>query len=303
MNSTNGTASSPAVGTGTGRSGNTSAAWAALLQAAARPQTGEQLSGALRTAFSLRIDVASDIVGCSITEIDGGQFRTPVWSNDVAIELDHTQYDAGKGPCIDAARQQRVVSWGSAVAGGAADVRGASHSPIAGDVGVASDVRYPFFAQAALQRGVFSSLSIPLRTGSQPAALNLYGGAAATFQGARPHAVADLLARCIGRLLLDSAAGSAFGSTPGIDSVAGRDGSPTVSSAASVVDADALAAARLQHEQVVRAQHALMSSRGLSAQDAFTVLAELSRTRRRAIADVARSVLSQTASEPESFDV
>lgn len=244
--------------------GGNSDAWSNLLAATSQLKSDAELSAALRTAFTLRTDVAPDTVACSLTEIvDESQLRTPIWSNEIAIELDHAQYDAAKGPCIDAARHQRVFAWGT------------------------SHVRYPRFAEAAVQRGVLSSLSVPMQARSHLAALNLYGAADDTFHGRRPRQVAELLARCLSRLLL-----AAHGPQDG----PGEEADGTV-------DADALATARAQHEQVLRAQHQLTREQGRTALEAFTVLSERSRLERIRIADVADAVLTSSGAHSRGSDV
>jgi transcriptional regulator with GAF, ATPase, and Fis domain len=96
------------------------------------------------------------IPGCaqgSVTRVgDRGAYTVVATASD-AQEIDEVQYASGSGPCLDAIREQRPVR-----------VRTMAGS---GD--------YERFRAAALERGIHSSLSLPLDLRSRPVgALNLY---------------------------------------------------------------------------------------------------------------------------------
>jgi hypothetical protein len=129
-------------------------------------------------ALELSSDVATGTVGCSLTEIDGAGYRTPVSSSPLALRLDQAQYAESSGPCVSAVRDRQVQR---------VDAIGA-------------DDRWPVFAAAALGHGVRSSLSYPVAGTAHPTALNVYSTVDAAFDSARSVAVAGLLARCIGAL-------------------------------------------------------------------------------------------------------
>lgn len=153
--------------------------WDDLLRAVTGDLDAPARQALLQQAITLGPQVSPDTVGCSVTEMDGLRYRTPVASGELAMALDQAQYDACTGPCVVAARdrQQQQI-----------DVMDDQHS-------------FAEFAASALTPGVHSSLSIPLTGTERPAAINLYAASKSAFDDARPHAVAALLARCIAALL------------------------------------------------------------------------------------------------------
>jgi len=93
----------------------------------------------------------ADQVSLTVTGAEGPW--TAASSGPVAVELDHHQYAAGTGPCLDAARAGRVVRVPD----------------------TSADAHYPRFAAAAQARGVRSSFSLGLPARRRaPGALNLY---------------------------------------------------------------------------------------------------------------------------------
>ena len=85
---------------------------------------------------------------------DDGRPTTGIFTDTEAPEIDAAQYDAGRGPCLDAWREKRVVVLEDMVAA-AAD--------------------YPEFSRVAQAHGVGSVLSLPLVAGDAGlGALNLY---------------------------------------------------------------------------------------------------------------------------------
>src|SRR5882757_988431 len=105
----------------------------------------------------------ADVV--SITVLTWPDARTAAHTDDLALTLDHQQYDAGRGPCLEAALQREPV-----------------RAEISAETG-----RWPEFAQAAQQVGVHASLSVPLIVGGPDeeqllvGSLNIYSYTAAAF--------------------------------------------------------------------------------------------------------------------------
>jgi GAF domain-containing protein len=96
----------------------------------------------------------ADMAGLTLLDADG-RATTAVATKPEAVEVDQAQYDADRGPCLDAFREAQVKR--------VDDVR--------------SEVRWPEFADAAAAHGVLSSLSLPLVIqGEGIGALNLYSG-------------------------------------------------------------------------------------------------------------------------------
>jgi hypothetical protein len=110
------------------------------------------------------IDAASLLVpgvdAASVTLRDEqGQYHTPVASHPIVEKLDHVQYDAGEGPCVECARLEGP---GWAI----------SHD-------LEHEQRWPLFGPVAAQHGVRAVLAstIPAREPGHPelaGALNLY---------------------------------------------------------------------------------------------------------------------------------
>jgi GAF domain-containing protein len=89
----------------------------------------------------------------SVTLVSEKQATTAAFSGRLAAELDATQYDIGHGPCIEAA-----------VGGQAVEV-----------LDFTVDTRWPDLASAAVERGLYSSLSTPVPVQVQvQGAVNIY---------------------------------------------------------------------------------------------------------------------------------
>ena len=105
----------------------------------------------------------ADIV--SITVLAWPDARTAAHTDDLALMLDQQQYDAGRGPCLEAALHRE---------------------PISTKISAESD-RWPEFVQAAAQAGVHASLSVPLIVGGPDeeqelvGSLNIYSHTASAF--------------------------------------------------------------------------------------------------------------------------
>jgi transcriptional regulator with GAF, ATPase, and Fis domain len=113
------------------------------------------------------------IDGCdlaSVTVIESGDARTRGSSDQVAIDLDLVQYEAGSGPCLQAITEGRTIQ--------AADLE--------------TDQNWPDFADAAFGEGLNSSLSIPIEITDVKAGLNLYGREKNGFDPTSPY-ITELL--------------------------------------------------------------------------------------------------------------
>jgi hypothetical protein len=227
--------------------------WARLLRAVSEPGTPADSGALLRQAVELCQDVAPDAVGCSVTTLDGDHFATPVSSGALALDLDRAQYRAGDGPCMAAAREHRPQAFDAVTDAG----------------------RFPGFTEAAVERGVRSSISLPLTGPAIRSAINLYGASRYTFDAERPRAVAGLLARCVGSLM----------SRP--EQVA-----PVVE-----VPAERLEAAQRRSRLITGAEDVLMAARSLDRPAAMTLLIRRSRAEIRSIFEIAREVVDNGAGE------
>src|SRR4051794_39058 len=129
---------------------------AAALSALARFQVTETTVGeALHRIAEITLEAvsAADIVGMSMLG-DDGRPTTGVYTDPESPAIDEAQYTEGKGPCLDAWRQNAVFR-----------------------VARVEDVadKYPAFASACVSHGVHSTLSLPMAAGDVAlGAVNLY---------------------------------------------------------------------------------------------------------------------------------
>ena len=130
----------------------------------------EPLDETLLRLSRLAVDaLAADMAGLTLLHPDG-RAATAVATDEQAREVDEAQYDADRGPCLQALRSETVIRVDDA----------------------ASDARWPEFASRAIERQVRSSLSLPLLVnGAAIGALNLYSSLPGNFaDGAEPHGLA-----------------------------------------------------------------------------------------------------------------
>ena len=99
-------------------------------------------------------------LSCGITVQPGGRLLTVASTDGLAAQVDEVQYGLDQGPCLHALRAGVLVSIQD----------------------LASDQRWAGYAAMALQRGIRSSLSLPLSSGSVTVgAFNLYSPVAGAF--------------------------------------------------------------------------------------------------------------------------
>jgi GAF domain-containing protein len=97
------------------------------------PQILEQVVHVAARMFSGPIEA-------SITLVAGDSPSTVAFTGDLAIALDERQYEAERGPCLDAAASGETLRV----------------------TNLSDDGRWPSYARAAVERGIHSSLSVPL---------------------------------------------------------------------------------------------------------------------------------------------
>jgi GAF domain-containing protein len=124
------------------------------------PLADNDLTGVLGKVAHLAVAAIAGADAVAVTLVLGGVASTAAHTGAVALALDERQYDAGYGPCLDAARDQTVY--------------------LVRDNQV--EKRWPAFRSAAADHGVRSTLSvgIPVRD-TVTGALNIYGFAADAF--------------------------------------------------------------------------------------------------------------------------
>ena len=101
-------------------------------------------------------------VEASISVIIGTRPATAVYTGQLALDLDETQYERGHGPCLHAALSGDLVE--------VADAR--------------VETRWPDYMPRAVARGSLSSLSVPLPMDGLNGGMNIYAAEAHAFDEA-----------------------------------------------------------------------------------------------------------------------
>lgn len=128
----------------------------AALSALARFQVTDLTVGeTLHRIAEITLDAMPSAAIAGMTVLgDDARPTTAVYTDEESPEIDEAQYREGKGPCLDAWRQNRVVRLD----------RVEDHAS-----------RYPQFSRACLEHGVMSTLSLPMGTENMAlGAMNLY---------------------------------------------------------------------------------------------------------------------------------
>lgn len=167
-------------------------------------------------------------------------------TDNFATAIDQAQYDAGYGPCLDALRAGRTV--------------------VVEDQSI--ETRWPQYSPRAVELGVGSSVSVPLRIADEhAAALNVYGDHAHAFTPEAVRATEDL----------------------------------AVYAAVVVNNADLYCTATSRAEQmseamasravIEQAKGVLMAGRRCSADEAFGILVKLSQETHRKLREIAQAIV------------
>jgi anti-anti-sigma factor len=120
----------------------------------------DSVEEATRHLVSVIQVVVPEADGVSVTLRRPGSFITCAANDDVATDLDHFQYGAREGPCVDAATSGKQIHAEALIA----------------------DERWPAFTPVARVRGIESVLSTPVLVDDKPVgALNLYSRASRAF--------------------------------------------------------------------------------------------------------------------------
>jgi GAF domain-containing protein len=120
----------------------------------------QQLSEILGRVAELAKQTIPGAVEVSVTLMEDSHVSSVVFSGPLAAHLDERQYDAGFGPCMDAALSGVTVTIED----------------------TSADAVYPDFGRAAARQGITHTMSIGLPIARQTiGALNIYGSDAAAF--------------------------------------------------------------------------------------------------------------------------
>jgi GAF domain-containing protein len=198
------------------------------------------------------------IDGCDaagVTILENSKVSTAAATDEFTLKIDHDQYENREGPCLQALSTQEVVSVDD----------------------IASDPRWPRFAEAATTDGLGAVLSMPLSVRDQPiGALNLYSKTPHSFgQNSQP----------LGKLFASQA-------------------SVAISNArvyASAVRlAEQLKEAIKTREVIGEAKGILMGLEGVSEDEAFAMLRSVSQNQNVKLREVAQKIVDQAVKMRDS---
>lgn len=165
---------------------------ARALHALARFQVTDATVGeTLHHLAEITIDAipAAEIAGMTMLDADGRP-TTAVYTAEDSPEIDAAQYAEGRGPCLDAWRENRIVRI---------------------DDTTTTTEEYPAFTAACAAHGIHSTLSLPLATGTASmGAMNLYARRANCFSELDDQVGADLAGSAAAVLANVSAYWTAF---------------------------------------------------------------------------------------------
>jgi GAF domain-containing protein len=126
----------------------------------------------LNRVMDLTVDAVAPADMVALTMLVEGRQRTAVYTDELAPEIDQTQYDTGRGPCLAAFAETRVTEIPSTLEPG----------------------EWPEFRTVAAEHGILSTLSLPLVVDKiAMGAMNLYSRRERAF-GEEDRADAELFA-------------------------------------------------------------------------------------------------------------
>jgi GAF domain-containing protein len=185
----------------------------------------------------------------SVTLVNKDNATTVVTTGELATALDERQYDEASGPCLDAAASGTVAS--------IPDMR--------------EETRWPAFAAAAAEKGVLSSLSVPIP-------LQQYATAALNLYADEPHNFDD----------------EALALTQSFASYAGVALANMHLYESTRTLAEQLQTAMESRAVIEQAKGVLMGQRRCSAEEAFDILVKLSQQSNRKLREVAQALVEST---------
>jgi GAF domain-containing protein len=209
------------------------------------------LQESLRRVAKAGCSLLANCTSASVTIIEYGRPATMASTDESAEILDEAQYAVDEGPCLTAARERKTVRIDA----------------------MAEDARWPAFRQAAQQRKVASSLSVPLDLGGDDYAggLNIYAETTAGFT-AQDEQLAGLFAIQASVIVANARAyWSSFELTRHLT---------TAMSSRAVIE---------------QAKGILMANHGITADEAFGRLRHQSQTENRKLRDIAVETVEQVS--------
>lgn len=224
-----------------------------LARTASMPASHDVIDAALRLVTALASATVEGADGVSVSLERHGQLTTVAASDDTVVLMDDHQYQTGQGPCLAAAAEGHWFHIES----------------------LAEEDRWPAFVPRAMEEGIASILSTPLKTGDRPlGALNIYSNTERAF-GPSQQELAALFATQASGILTDA-------------------GADVTDEAA----AERIHEALLARETIARAQGVLMARHNITAERATITLHRAARTAEVPVLQRATEILTSTQSRP-----
>ena len=214
----------------------------------------ESMDSVLQRVAQLAKGTIPGVSEASVSVISNDKASSVAYTGRLALDLDESQYGRGYGPCLEAAvgREVREIT----------DAR--------------EETRWPDYAQACVERGSLSSLSMPVPVQETVhAALNLYAVEANAF---------DDEARDLARAF------AAFAAV-GMANVYLYTGAQQL--------AEHLDTAMQSRAVIEQAKGILMAQRRCDAAEAFSMLTAASQRANRKLRDVAAAIVDGASTPPE----
>jgi GAF domain-containing protein len=206
----------------------------------------ESMDSVLQRIAGLAKQTLPGAVEVSVSLISNDKATTAAYTGRLALDLDETQYGRGYGPCLEAATGGEIV-----------DI-----------VDAREETRWPDYAEAAVQRGSLSSMSVPVPViETVGAALNVYAVEADAFNDD---------ARTLGRTFASYAAAAVRNMH-------------VYRSARDL--AENLDRAMQSRAVIEQAKGVLMCQRQCDATEAFNMLAAASQRSNRKLRDIAQAIV------------
>lgn len=214
------------------------------------------LDSVMSTVATLTKRVLPGADEVSVTFLNGDKPSTIAFTGQLALDLDERQYEGGHGPCLDGTIGGAVVY--------IADV--------------ATETRWPDWTPLALERGVHSSITVPVPVQREvSAALNIYSTSTEAFDE-DSRELAATFAAYAGVALANMHLYEAQGRV-----------------------AEQLQTAMQSRAIIEQAKGILMGARRCSAEEAFNQLVELSQRSNRKLREVAEALVSSALGDQPGY--
>ena len=123
----------------------------------------QTVDSVLELVATLAKQTVPQTIGVGVTLLRETKFVTAAYTDEIVCTVDGHQYQAGEGPCLDAARENQRYEI----------------------TDMAGETRWPRYTPSAADDGISSSLSLPLAARDAPiGALNLYSNRVGAFGNA-----------------------------------------------------------------------------------------------------------------------